>query len=130
MNVFMWILQILLALHTTMGAVWKLSHSEQAVPSLSSIPHGAWLAMSIVELLCALGLVVPAVNKRLGILAPIAAAFIIVEMLLFSVVHLASGSAEHAQLVYWLVVAAISGFLVYGRLVLRPLSTPRSSPAM
>ena len=92
MNVFMWILQILLALHTTMGAVWKLSHSEQAVPSLSSIPHGAWLAMSIVELLCALGLVVPAVNKRLGILAPIAAAFIIVEMLLFSVVSSTAGS--------------------------------------
>ena len=128
MNVFLWILQVLLALHTTMGAVWKLSHSEQAVPSLSAIPHGAWLAMSAVELLCALALIVPAVNRRLGILAPIAAATIIAEMLLFSVVHLASGSAEHARMVYWLVVAAVSGFLVYGRLVLKPLSTPRGSP--
>jgi hypothetical protein len=128
MNVFLWILQVLLALHTTMGAVWKLSHSEQAVPSLSAIPHGAWLAMSAVEVLCALALIVPAVNRRLGILAPIAAATIIAEMLLFSVVHLASGSAEHARMVYWLVVAAVSGFLVYGRLVLKPLSTPRGSP--
>jgi H+/Cl- antiporter ClcA len=55
-------------------------------------------------------------------LAPIAAATIIAEMLLFSVVHLASGSVEHTQMIYWLVVAAVSGFLVYGRLVLKPLS--------
>jgi glucose dehydrogenase len=121
MNVFLWILQILLALHTTMGAVWKLSHSEQAVPSLSAIPHGAWLAMSAVELLCALALLAPALSRRLGILAPIAVATVIAEMLLFTAVHLASGVAEHNEIVYWMVVAAICGFLLYGRLVLRPL---------
>ena len=43
-NVVLWILQVLLALHTAMGAVWKFSNSEQTVPSLQAIPHGAWLA--------------------------------------------------------------------------------------
>ena len=62
MNVLLWILQILLALHTIMGALWKFSHSaEQTMPSLKAIPHGVWLAMSLIELLCAVALILPAV---------------------------------------------------------------------
>lgn len=53
MNIFLWVLQILLALHTAIGAVWKFSNPAQTVPSLSAIPNGVWLAMSVVELLCA-----------------------------------------------------------------------------
>ena len=61
MNILLWVLQILLALHTVMGAVWKFSNSaEQTVPSLKAIPHGVWLAMSVFELLCSLGLILPA----------------------------------------------------------------------
>ena len=73
MNILLWVFQVLLALHTVMGAAWKLSNSEQSVASLSAIPHGVWLALSCIEILCALGLIVPAVSKPLGILAPIAA---------------------------------------------------------
>jgi hypothetical protein len=65
MNILLWVLQILLALHTIVGAVWKFSNSEQTVPSLQTIPHGIWLAMSIIELLCALALILPALKKRL-----------------------------------------------------------------
>src|SRR4051812_9819452 len=100
MNVLLWILQVILFFHTVMGAVWKFSNSEQSVPSLSAIPHGAWLTLSAFELLCALGLILPAVSQRLSILAPIAAAGIAAEMLLFSGVHLSSGHAEHGQLIY------------------------------
>ena len=32
MNVLLWILQILLALHTVTGAVWKFFNSEHSVP--------------------------------------------------------------------------------------------------
>ncbi len=121
MNILFWILQVLLALHTIMGALWKFSHSEQIVPSLKAIPHGVWLAMSVIELVCALALILPAINKHLAILAPIAAACIAAEMLLFSGVHFYSGSAEHSQLIYWVVVAAICAFIAYGRFVLKPL---------
>lgn len=120
MNIFLWILQILLAVHTVIGAVWKFSNSEQTVPSLSAIQHGAWLALGGLELLFALGLILPAVSPSLAILAPIAAICIAAEMLLFSGVHLASGDSSHGQLVYWLVVAAICAFIAYGRLVLEP----------
>ena len=42
-------------------------------------------------------------------------------MLLFSGLHLYSGEAKHGQMIYWLVVAAISAFIAYGRFVLKPL---------
>jgi hypothetical protein len=121
MNILLWILQILLALHTVMGAVWKFSHSaEQTMPSLKAIPHGVWLAMSVVELLCAVGLVLPALNTSLAILAPIAAACIAAEMLLFCALHIYSGDASYGPMIYWLVVAVICGFIAYGRFVLKP----------
>lgn len=122
MNVLLWILQVLLALHTAVGAVWKWSNSpEHAMPSLGAIPNGVWLGMSVLELLCVVALIVPAFNKRLAILAPIAAALVASEMLFFSGVHLASGSTSIGPVIYWLVVAAIAAFIVYGRLVLKPI---------
>ena len=121
MNIALWILQILLALHTIVGAAWKFSNSEQTVPSLNAIPHEVWLAMIAFELLCSLGLILPAFNKRLAVLVPIAAASIAAEMLIFTGLHLYSGNAEHMQMVYWLIVAAICTFIAYGRFVLRPI---------
>jgi len=121
MNILLWVLQALLAVHTLTGAVWKLANPSQTVPSLAAIPHGAWLGMSVVEVLCGLCLVLPAWRKVPALLAPVAAACIGAEMLLMSAVHLASGSSAHAELTYWLVVAVLCAFIVYGRLVLRPL---------
>jgi hypothetical protein len=121
MNVFLWVLQVLLALHTAMGAVWKFSNSEQTVPSLQAIPHGAWLGMGVLELFLSLGLILPAFGASLAILAPIAAACIVAEMLLFSGLHVSSGSSKHGQMIYWLVVAVICAFVAYGRFVVEPL---------
>ena len=121
MNILLWVLQIVLALHTVMGAVWKVSNSEQTVPSLRAIPHGAWRAMIGLELLCGLGLVLPALGASLAILAPIAASCVAAEMLLFSGVHVRSGDANRGPMIYWLVVAAICAFIAYGRFVLEPL---------
>ena len=121
MNIFLWILQIALALHTVVGAVWKFSNPEHTVPSLRAIPHGVWRAMSGFELLCSLALVLPAFNTNLAILVPVAAACIAVEMLLFSGLHIRSGDKSYGPMIYWLVVAVVCAFITYGRLVLRPL---------
>ena len=121
MNILLWILQFLLALHTITGAIWKFSNSEQAIPSLSSIPHGVWMALIGIEFLCSLCLTLPSVNKNMAILAPVAAACIAAEMLLFTVVHLFSGVTDPSQMIYWLVVAGICSFIAYGRFRLKPL---------
>ena len=121
MNILLWILQVLLALHTAMGAAWKFSHSaEQTMPSLNAIPHGAWRAMGVFELICSVGLILPALYGPLAILAPIAAACIAAEMLLFCGLHLKSGEANYGPMVYWLVVATLCAFVAYGRFVITP----------
>lgn len=121
MNVTLWVLQGLLALHTLMGAIWKFSHSPRdTMPSLEAIPSGAWLAMSFVEILCALALVVPAFQRRLASLVPVAAAFLVAEMLLYSGLHLASGHRDFGPVAYWLVMAALAAVVGLGRRAVRP----------
>ena len=122
MNILLWVLQILLALHTVVGAVWKFSHTAaQTMPSLKAIPHGVWLAMAVVELLCAVALVLPVLSKSLAVLAPVAALGIAAEMLLFCGLHLYSRGAGYGPMVYWLVVAVVCAFIAYGRFVLKPI---------
>lgn len=120
MDILLWILQIALAAHTVMGAMWKFSHSEKSVPSLKKTPHLLWLAMILPELLCSVGLLISALDENLKVLVPIAAIGIGLEMLFFCVMHLFSGIKKHGSVYYWLVVAAICGFIAYGRLVLVP----------
>lgn len=121
MNILLWILQVLLAVHTFVGAVWKVSNSEQSAPSLRALPHGVWMVLSALEILCALALLAPALKKSLGRLAPVAAICIVAEMALFCAVHLSSGDPNYGPMIYWLVVAAVSAFVAFGRLKLRPL---------
>jgi hypothetical protein len=122
MNVTLWILQILLALHTVAGALWKFSQPVgKAVPTLAAIPQPLWIVLGLVELLAAIALVVPVFNKGWAGLVPLAAVFIVAEMLLFSIVHVASGNKFNGSVVYWLVVAVVGAFIAYGRFVSRPL---------
>jgi len=120
MNILLWILQILLAAHTAIGAMWKFSNPAQTMPSLGAIPNGVWLGMSVVELLCAAGLVLPIVYRPATFLVPLAATLIAAEMLLFCGVHIASGDAGRGPLLYWLVVAAVCAVVAYGRFRLAP----------
>jgi hypothetical protein len=120
MNSFFWILQVLLALHTATGAIWKFFNSEQAT-SLGALPHGVWLGMSVLELLCVVALLLPAVSKKFGALAPAAAVVIAVEMLAMVGAHLASGQGANGQVIYWMVVAAFCAFVAYGRFAMEPI---------
>lgn len=121
MNILLWILQILLAVHTLTGAVWKFSNSEQTVASLSAIPHAVWMTLSIIELLCAVAFILPAFKKSLGKFAPIAAICIAVEMLLFTVINISSENTNSSEIIYWIVVAVVCAFIAYGRFVLKPI---------
>ena len=77
--------------------------------------------MSAFELLCSLGLLLPAFKKSVAILGPIAAACIAAEMLLFCALHIYSGDPNYGSVIYWLVIAAVCAFIAYGRLLLRPV---------
>jgi len=121
MNALLWTLQIILALHTLMGAIWKLGNSEQAVPALAAMPHALWVGLSPLEAVCAVCLVLPMFTKPFAMLIPVAAVCIAAEMLLFAGVYFSSGGTQGGQLAYWAVVAAVCLFVAYGRLPLAPL---------
>lgn len=122
MNIFLWVLQGLIAIHTAIGAVWKFSNSAgQTMPSFAAIPNGLWLSMSAIELLCAVALILPAFSKSFAIMAPVAAIVIAAQMLMFCGLLLYFGDTSYSPMIYWLVVAAICAFIAYGRLVLKPL---------
>lgn len=112
----LWTIQIMLALHTLMGAFWKFSHSVDAVPSLRAIPNRVWRVLGVVEIVLALILLVPVLNDSLARLAAAGALGIALEMLAFSVIHLRSGAKQHGQMIYWLVVATLAVFIAVTRL--------------
>ncbi|MDE9452108.1 DoxX family protein [Aliiroseovarius sp. Z3] len=120
MNIVLWILQALLALHTAIGAGWKLFNSEQAVPTLTALPHWVWTVLIPLELICAAGLVIPALAPSLGWLVPVAAIGIALEMLVFSGVHLRAGAEDNGPMYYWLAVATVCAVIVLGRLFVAP----------
>lgn len=120
MNIVLWILQALMAMHTAMGAKWKFSHAEKMLPSLRAIPPVAWRALGILEMFLSLCLVLPGFYAPLYIFVPIAALCIAAEMLVFCGVQLRSGVGKSHSLIYWLVVAVLCAFIAYGRFVLSP----------
>ncbi len=121
MSILLWILQVLLALHTAVGAGWKLFNSKQSIPTLSAIPHGVWMVLIPFELICAAGLILPALAPSVGWLVALAAIGIAVEMLMFSGIHFQGDAEENGPMFYWLVVAAVCAVIAVGRLFVAPL---------
>ena len=115
MNIVMWVLQGALALHTAVGAYWKYSNGQESVPSLSGIPHWLWLSLIPLEILCAIGLVIPAAFGGTGKFVVVAATLIALEMLMFMVFNFGSGNGASKQVLYWAVVAAVGLLIAFGR---------------
>jgi hypothetical protein len=89
------------------------------VPSFSALPQGAWMALGILELVCAVGLIVPAAFRWKPALTGVAAAALATESLVFIWVHVQYG--EIPSIVMSGVLGVLMAFLAYGRLVLKPI---------
>ncbi len=63
MNILLWVLQVLAALLFGASGVMKVflfDKVSDGVPSFGALPRKAWLALGILELICAAGLIAPA----------------------------------------------------------------------
>lgn len=120
-NVILWTLQVLLALHTLVGAAWKTMNPADAIPSLAAIPQGVWIVLIGFEVLCAIGLVIPALRRSLGHFVPLAALGIAVEMLGLCLAGWQSGVVTAGEIAYWIAVAAVCGLVIVGRIWVAPL---------
>lgn len=122
MNILLWVLQILAALVYGLSGVMKVFMFDKVsgeVPSFGALPREAWMAMGILELICAVGLIVPAALRSRSRLTVLAAALLAAESLVFIWVHLQYG--EVGSIVVSGVLGLIMAFIAYGRMVVAPI---------
>jgi len=122
MNILLWVLQVLAALLYGSSGVMKVFMFEKIsrdVSSFGALPRQAWMAMGILELICTVGLIVPAAFQWRPNLTILAAALLAVESLVFVWVHLKYH--EMTPLILSAALGLIMAFVAYGRMVLRPI---------
>jgi uncharacterized membrane protein YphA (DoxX/SURF4 family) len=122
MNILLWILQILAAILYLASGVMKVFLFEkisEGVPSFGAMPREGWRALGILELVCAAGLVIPGALHWEPVLAVVAAALLAIESVVFVWVH--AKYKEIAPIVMSGALGLLMAFIVYGRMVLRPM---------
>jgi uncharacterized membrane protein YphA (DoxX/SURF4 family) len=123
MNLLLWVLQVLAALLYGSSGVMKVfmfDKISQGVPSFGALPREAWMTLGIVELLCTVGLIVPAALHWQPRLTILAATVLAVESLVFVGVHVKY--RETTPMILSGVLGLLMAFIAYGRWALRPIS--------
>jgi hypothetical protein len=90
------------------------------VPSFGALPREAWMTLGIVELVCVVGLIVPAAFHWRPALTVVAATALAIESLVFIWVHVKYG--EIPPIIMSGVLGLLMAFIAYGRMVLKPIS--------
>ncbi len=122
MNILLWVLQILAAfLYGSSGVmkVFLFDKVSEDVPSFGALPREAWRALGILELVCTVGLIVPAALHWQPQLTVLAATVLAIESLVFIGVHVKY--REITPMILSGVLGLLMAFLVYGRMVLKPI---------
>jgi hypothetical protein len=123
MNRLLWVLQVLGALLYGSSGVMKVfmfDKVSQDVQSFGALPREAWLTLGILELVCTVGLIVPAAFHWQPQLTILAAAVLAVESLVFIGVHIKY--REIAPTILSGTLGLLMAFIAYGRMFLQPIS--------
>ncbi|HUA16239.1 MAG TPA: DoxX family protein [Verrucomicrobiae bacterium] len=130
MNIAFWILQVLWGVSFCITGFGKLvcfrtdiwnRTLHQPVPWFSAIPQGLFVFIGVCEFLGGLGLILPAMTRVRPKLTPLAAIGLTLVMVLAALFHLERGG-EYNFLQLNLVSVAITAFIAYGRLLLKPIA--------
>jgi uncharacterized membrane protein YphA (DoxX/SURF4 family) len=122
MNVFLWVLQVLGALVYGASGVMKVFMFDEIsadVQSFGALPRLAWTILGVVELVCMVGLLVPAALRWKPSLTVVAASVLAIESLVFIWVHVQYD--EFSAIIMSGVLGLLMAFIAYGRMVLKPL---------
>src|SRR5205807_7099259 len=120
MNVFMWVLQVALALLYLAGGSYKAFKFDELANQMRALSRGGWRALGVFEMVCGVLLIVPAAAKWMPVLTPLAAAALALETLALSGLYaryslkLTAGN----PLVWAVVMALLAAFVAYGRYAL------------
>lgn len=124
MNIVLWIVQILLALAFAMAGIMKVTQPIDRLESrmgwVKSVgPRGVRLIGSL-EILGAIGLILPAITGILPWLTPLAASCLGLTMIGAMITHGRRG--EYSQIGINLILLVLTLFVAYGRFVIIPIS--------
>ena len=122
MNILLWVLQVLAALLYGASGVMKafmFDKVSQDVPSFGALPRRVWMTLGIVELVCVVGLIVPAALHWQPALTVVAATILAIESLVFIGVH--AKYREIGPIIMCSVLGLVMAFVAYGRMVLSPI---------
>ena len=122
MNTLLWVLQVLAALLYGASGVMKVFMFDtvsDGVPSFGALPREAWMALGILELVCTVGLIVPAAFHWRPALTVGAATILAIESLVFIGVHATYGEITPILLSGGL--GLLMAFIAYGRTALKPI---------
>ena len=122
MNILLWVLQVLAALLYAASGVMKVFMFDKVskdVPSFGALPREAWMALGILELVCTVGLIVPAAFRWHPALTVAAATVLAIESLVFIGVHVKYH--EIPPIILSAVLGLLMAFIAYGRMVLKPI---------
>lgn len=124
MNVFLWILAfVLAAVFVASGAMKIFVPREQQIGRTAYVedfPHSIIRGIGILEILGALGLVIPALTGVGTILVPLAAAGLAITMVFAAMVHIRRGDPTSATIPS-MVLAVLSVVVAWSRFGPYPL---------
>jgi len=121
MNILLWVLQVITALLYGASGVMKVFMFDKIshdVPSFGALPRQAWMTLGILELVCTVGLIVPAALRWQPRLTILAATVLAVESVVFVWVHVKY--REITPIILSGVLGFLMAFIAYGRMVLKP----------
>jgi hypothetical protein len=116
------VLQVLAALQYGASGVMKVflfDKVSEGVPLFGALPREAWKALGILELACAVGLIVPDALHWQPALTAVAAAVLAIESLVF--VWVRAKYREITPIVLRAVPGLLMAFVVHGRMVVQPI---------
>lgn len=123
MNIVLWIIQGLLALLFLMAGGMKVSQTKEKLATnmgwVEDVTDGKVKLVGTLELLGALGLVLPGVTGIFPILTPLAALGLAATMVGAGITH--ARRQEYPNIVTNVVIMALALFVAYGRFALLPL---------
>ena len=123
MNIFLWVLQVLLVLFFMSGAVQQLFNFEKIAKMYviyRKLPRAFWTAYGAVTILCCAGMVLTRFHP---LITPISASILTAQGLLFAWIYAkyAGIKANPGAWAAWtLTPCAFTAFIAYARFVLVP----------
>lgn len=132
MKYVLWIIQVLLAIAFLGAGLAKLTTPYdtlivmQGMEWAGMFPSSIILVIGALEVLGAIGLILPAVTRIMPVLTPAAAAGLALTMVGAAITH--ATRSEWGNIVPNLLLGGLAAFVAYGRMSLLPIQ-PRSPKA-